>query len=215
MSADHRSDWPPSYGYTKLTRTFFYRNVLISVEHRKAVYTYIALLIDCAYIFTLAPLSFTIILSLSIYISGNFFLRNSCRLEGQPVRYYSINKAQAFGLPMSWRLPLVLFTFVLFWFVFVFMLSLKPRPFVQSSFDMQAPLYPQVKFFFVSFFSLFGDVAFSGYFLYHYLLPLSLCMESTRTFLPRAGFLTSAFYVRIQSINEIILASSPVSAGKF
>ena len=30
-------------------------------------------------------------------------------------------------------------TFVLFCFVFVFMLSLKPRPFVQSSFDMQAP----------------------------------------------------------------------------
>ena len=29
-------------------------------------------------------------------------------------------------------------TFVLFWFVFVSMLSLKPRPFVQSSFDMQA-----------------------------------------------------------------------------
>ena len=30
-------------------------------------------------------------------------------------------------------------TFVLFCFIFVFMLSLKPRPFVQSSFDMQAP----------------------------------------------------------------------------
>ena len=30
-------------------------------------------------------------------------------------------------------------TFVLFCFVFVSMLSLKPRPFVQSSFDMQAP----------------------------------------------------------------------------
>ena len=29
--------------------------------------------------------------------------------------------------------------FVLFCFVFVFMLSLKPRPFVQSFFDMQAP----------------------------------------------------------------------------
>ena len=29
-------------------------------------------------------------------------------------------------------------TFVLFCFVFVFMLSLKPRPFVRSSFDMQA-----------------------------------------------------------------------------
>ena len=31
-------------------------------------------------------------------------------------------------------------TFVLFCFVFVSMLSLKPRPFVQSSFDMQAAL---------------------------------------------------------------------------
>ena len=30
-------------------------------------------------------------------------------------------------------------TFVLFCFAFVFMLSLKPRSFVQSSFDMQAP----------------------------------------------------------------------------
>ena len=30
-------------------------------------------------------------------------------------------------------------TFLLFCFIFVFMLSLKPRPFVQSSFDMQAP----------------------------------------------------------------------------
>ena len=30
-------------------------------------------------------------------------------------------------------------TFVLFCFVFVFVVSLKPRPIVQSSFDMQAP----------------------------------------------------------------------------
>ena len=30
-------------------------------------------------------------------------------------------------------------TFVKFWFVFAFMLLLKPRPFVQSFFDMQAP----------------------------------------------------------------------------
>ena len=30
-------------------------------------------------------------------------------------------------------------TFVLFCFVFVFVLSLKLRPFVQSSYDMQAP----------------------------------------------------------------------------
>ena len=32
-------------------------------------------------------------------------------------------------------------TLVLFCFVFVFMLSLKPRPFVQSSFDMQPPVF--------------------------------------------------------------------------
>ena len=48
-------------------------------------------------------------------------------------------------------------TFVLFCFVFV-MLSLKPWPFVQSSFDMQAPRYPHV-FFFV--FLIFLYVAFS------------------------------------------------------
>ena len=30
-------------------------------------------------------------------------------------------------------------TFALFCFIFVFMISLKPRPFVRSSFDMQAP----------------------------------------------------------------------------
>ena len=30
-------------------------------------------------------------------------------------------------------------TFVLFCFVFVSMLPLKPRPFVQSSFDVEAP----------------------------------------------------------------------------
>ena len=60
-------------------------------------------------------------------------------------------------------------TFVLFCFVFVFMLSLKPRPFVQSSFDMQAPRQPYVFFFLrCRFFRVFF-VPFS----------LSLCMEST------------------------------------
>ena len=68
-------------------------------------------------------------------------------------------------------------TFVLFCFVFVFMLSLKPRrPFVQSSFDMQAPRYPHVFLYFVSF-CLFGDVVFSEYFFVPLLL-LFLCMES-------------------------------------
>ena len=44
-----------------------------------------------------------------------------------------------FGLQMSCRLSLVLhYMFCLLCFVFVFMLSLKPRPFVQSSFDNDA-----------------------------------------------------------------------------
>ena len=42
--------------------------------------------------------------------------------------------------------------------------SLKPRPFVQSSFDMQAPL-SYTCFCFALF---FGDVAFSEYILYHF-----------------------------------------------
>ena len=42
-------------------------------------------------------------------------------------------------------------TFVLFCFVFVFKISLKPRPFVQSSFDMQAghPIATRVSLFFI------------------------------------------------------------------
>ena len=46
-------------------------------------------------------------------------------------------------------------TFVLFCFVFVFMLSLKPRPFVQSSFDMQASPDDSHTCFFSLFFSFF------------------------------------------------------------
>ena len=45
---------------------------------------------------------------------------------------------RAIGLQMSWRLSLVLRLFCFASFS-VFMLSLKPRPFVQSSFDKQAP----------------------------------------------------------------------------
>ena len=46
------------------------------------------------------------------------------------------------------------------------MLSLKPRPFVHSSFNMQAFRYPHVflSFFLFPFFCLFGDIAFSEYF---------------------------------------------------
>ena len=43
--------------------------------------------------------------------------------------------------------------------------SLKPRPFIQSSFDdMQAPRSHTCFFLFFLFFCLFGDVAFSEYF---------------------------------------------------
>ena len=54
--------------------------------------------------------------------------------------------------------------FVLFCFVFVFMLSLNPRPFVQSFFDMQAPRQ-QTYFSFLSFVYLEMS-RFSEYFLY-------------------------------------------------
>ena len=49
------------------------------------------------------------------------------------------------------------------------MLPLKPRHFVQSSFDMQTPRKPHV---FLSIFSFvgFGDVAFSEYFLFLFFL---------------------------------------------
>ena len=43
-------------------------------------------------------------------------------------------------------------TFVLLCFVFIFMLSLKPRPFVQSFFDMQAPDSHTCFFFFSTLF---------------------------------------------------------------
>ena len=42
------------------------------------------------------------------------------------------------------------------------MLSLKPRPFVQSLVDMQAPRQPHV--FLLFSFSFFGDITFSKYF---------------------------------------------------
>ena len=63
------------------------------------------------------------------------------------------------------------------------MLSLKPRPFVQSSFDMQAPRYPHVLIFF------FGDVAFSDYFCCT-IFAFSLYGEYVgRYFLPNGVFL--------------------------
>ena len=65
-------------------------------------------------------------------------------------------------------------TFVLFRFRVVYAFT-KPRPFVQSFFDMQAPRQPHV---FLSF-CFVGDVAFSEYFFVS--LPFSLInsVEST------------------------------------
>ena len=74
-------------------------------------------------------------------------------------------------------------TFVLFCFVFVSMLSLKPRPFVQSSFDMQAPREPHVFLF-----PFEGEVAFSEYFCT--IAVFSLYGENVvRSFLPDGVFL--------------------------
>ena len=80
-------------------------------------------------------------------------------------------------------------TFDLFCFFFVFMLSLMPRPFVQSSFDMQegAPIATRVSFFLLPFFyldmslfpSIFCTIAFFS--LYKEYL--------VRSFLPDGAFL--------------------------
>ena len=74
---------------------------------------------------------------------------------------------RAFGLHIHAMTFFSGVTFVLFCFVFVFILSLKPRPFIQSPFDMQAPRYPHVFLSFFFSFCSFGDVPFSEYFLYH------------------------------------------------
>ena len=70
------------------------------------------------------------------------------------------------------------------------MLSLKPRPFVQLSFDVQASRWPtrvSLSFFFFLFsFCLFGDVAFSEYLI----SAFSLYGEYVvRSFLPNGVFL--------------------------
>ena len=90
----------------------------------------------------------------------------------------------AFGLQMSCRLSLAL---RLFGFVSVFILSLKPRPFVQSFFDMQAPRQPHV---FLPFFLLilWRCVAFSESFCT--IAVFSLYGEYVvRYFLPNGVFL--------------------------
>ena len=78
-------------------------------------------------------------------------------------------------------------TFVLCCHVFVLMLSLKPRPFLQSFFDMQAPRLPRVSFLFPLFIwrCRFFQVFFVPF-------PLSLCMESTSYVL---SFRMVLFYV--------------------
>ena len=85
---------------------------------------------------------------------------------------------RVFGLPMSCcRLSLVL---RLFCFVFVFILTLKPRPFVQSLFDIQAPRQPHV---FLSFFlfSFFPFVSLEMSLFPSTFVPLLFyfCMEGT------------------------------------
>ena len=64
-------------------------------------------------------------------------------------------------------------TFVLFCFVFVFVVSLKPQPFVQSSFDMQALRQPHV------FLSFFPFLSWATLLFPIFFLPFSLCIEST------------------------------------
>ena len=68
------------------------------------------------------------------------------------------------------------------------MLSLKPRPFVQSPFDMQAPRSHSFFFFFS--FCLFGDVAILEYFLYHFRFRFVWTIDYVvRSFLSNGAFL--------------------------
>ena len=76
-------------------------------------------------------------------------------------------------------------TFVLFCFVFVFMLSLKPRPFVQSSFGMQAPRKPHVFIFIFLEMSFFPSI-FWYYFRFLFVWTIEYVV---RSFLPNGVFL--------------------------
>ena len=66
--------------------------------------------------------------------AGSYWLARPCRVATSGANLYP---------PGVWSVDAMAsfsgVTFVLFCFVFVFMLSLKPRPFVKSSFDIQAP----------------------------------------------------------------------------
>ena len=117
---------------------------------------------------------------------------------------------RAIGLQMQRCLSL--WCYVCFAFLrFVFMLSLKPRPFVQSSFDMQAPRYYTCFFIFLFFLFIWRCHFLRVIFLHHCrffvvwrirrtLFPSKLCSSAFR---PRAGFSTSTYYVRVQSIKII------------
>ena len=118
----------------------------------------------------------------------------------------------------------------LFSFVFVFLLSLKPRPFVQSlrssicmrpqphAVTLNKSLCPFLFVSLRSFFFFFGDVAFSEYFC-TITVYSSLSMESRSYVFPfrmmffylvTTGWILdiSAYYVRIQSINQSKLVRS-------
>ena len=103
----------------------------------------------------------------------------------------------------------------IFCFAFVFMLSLKPRPFVQSrpSICKRPDSYSCFFFFFwrCRFFRVFFCIisAFSSYVwrVRRAFFPYEWCLS---TLWPRAGFFTSAYYVRIQSIKNILSEALPV-----
>ena len=112
--------------------------------------------------------------------------------------------------------------FVLFCFVFVFMLSLKPRPFVQSFFDIcRRPDSHTCSSFVLLSFCLFGDVAFPEYFLYHF--RFLFVMESTSYvlsfrmvffYLVTTGWILTSAYVRIRSVKQSTCRNSSTDTEK-
>ena len=120
---------------------------------------------------------------------------------------------RAFGLQMSCRISLVL---RLFCFVFVFILSLKPRPFVQSFFDnMQAPRQPHVfLFYFFPFVSLDLSLFPS---IFCAIAVFSLCVDcAVRFFLPGGVFLpfTTGWIFLHQLMCACVLCFVPIYSGR-
>ena len=76
----------------------------------------------------------------------------------------------------------VTFVFVFFIFVFMLILSLKPWPFDQSSFDMQAPRQPHVFLFIFLEMSLFPSIVCTIFAFYLY------AEYVVRSFLPNGVF---------------------------